>query len=30
MRVISGSARGRELKGPKAAKGNIRPTSDKV
>ena len=30
MRVISGSAKGRELKGPKAAKGNIRPTSDKV
>lgn len=30
MRVIAGSAKGRELKGPKAGKGTIRPTSDKV
>jgi 16S rRNA (guanine(966)-N(2))-methyltransferase RsmD len=30
MRVISGSAKGRELRGPKAAKGHIRPTSDRV
>lgn len=30
MRVIAGSAKGRPLKGPRAAKGHIRPTSDKV
>ena len=30
MRVIAGSAKGKPLKGPRAAKGHIRPTSDKV
>jgi 16S rRNA (guanine966-N2)-methyltransferase len=30
MRIIGGSAKGRELRGPKASKGHIRPTSDKV